>query len=421
MRTIPSFLARSSTCPIGAAASRGRSAPVRAAAAATGRGMPARTLLAALALAAAAALAAGCGSGDAKAAAGKSAAPPAVPVTVGSVVQKTMPVDIGAIGRVDPLQTVAVRALVGGQLVRVAFQEGQDVAKGDLLFVIDPRPYQAALDSARARLARDRAMADKAGADVRRYADLVTKEYVTKEQFDQIQATAQSLKATLQEDQAAVESARLQLAYCTIHAPLGGRTGGLNAHAGNLVKANDDTPMVVVHQIRPIYVSFSVPESNLPEIKRHQGQRELEVAAVPPATGAAPSHGELTFVDNQVDRTTGTILLKATFQNQDRSLWPGQFVNVVLTLVRQPGALVVPAQAVQNGQQGQYVFVVRGDETVETRPIVVNRTIGAEAVVDRGLQAGEKVVTDGQIRLAPGVRVQEKNAPPPAAGKEAKS
>ena len=369
-------------------------------------------LLAALGFAALAALALGCGDADGKAAAAKAAAPqPAVPVTVGSVVSKTMPVELGAIGRVEPLQTVAVRALVGGQLLRVAFREGQDVRQGDLLFVIDPRPYQAALDSAGARLARDRVMSAKADADVRRYADLVTKEYVTKEQFDQIQATAQSLKATLQEDQAAVESARLQVGYCTIHAPIGGRTGSLNAHAGNLVKPNDDTPMVVVHQILPIYVSFAVPESHLPEIKRHQAQGDLEVRAVPPNTAAAPSHGELTFVDNQVDRTTGTILLKATFQNQDRSLWPGQFVNVVLTLVRQAGAVVVPAQAVQNGQQGQFVFVVRGDRTVESRPIVVSRTIGAEAVVERGLAPGEVVVTDGQVRLAPGVRVEEKSGP----------
>jgi len=385
----------------------------------------ARPPLAAFALPAAfavvAALAAGCGGADGKAAAARSAPPPAVPVTVGSAVRKTMPVELGAIGRVEPLQTVAVRALVGGQLLRVAFREGQDVAKGDLLFLIDPRPYQAALDSAGARLARDRVMSAKADADVRRYAELVTKEYVTKEQYDQIQATAQSLKATLQEDQAAVESARLQVGYCAIHAPIGGRTGSLNAHAGNLVKPNDDTPLVVVHQILPIYVSFAVPESHLPEIKRHQAQGELEVRAVPPNTAVTPSHGELTFVDNQVDRTTGTILLKATFQNQDRSLWPGQFVNVVLTLARQPDAVVVPAQAVQNGQQGQFVFVVREDRTVESRSIVVNRTIGAEAVVERGLAPGEVVVTDGQIRLAPGVRVEEKNgagapaAPSPAA------
>jgi membrane fusion protein, multidrug efflux system len=379
---------------------------------------PTRPLLAALALPAAltiASLTAGCGGDDGKAAAAKAAPPPAVPVTVGSAVRKTMPVELGAIGRVEPLQTVAVRALVGGQLLRVAFGEGQDVNKGELLFLIDPRPYQAALDSASARLMRDRVMSTKADADVRRYAELVTKEYVTKEQYDQIQATAQSLKATLQEDQAAVESARLQVGYCTIHAPIGGRTGSLNAHAGNLVKPNDDTPMVVVHQILPIYVSFAVPESHLPEIKRHQGQGDLEVRAVPPNTAVTPSHGELTFVDNQVDRTTGTILLKATFQNQDRSLWPGQFVNVVLTLARQTDAVVVPAQAVQNGQQGQFVFVVRGDRTVESRPIVVNRTIGAEAVVERGLAPGEVVVTDGQIRLAPGVRVEEKGGPAPAA------
>jgi multidrug efflux system membrane fusion protein len=370
---------------------------------------------AALAAAALALCTAGCGGDDAKAAAAaRGAQAPAVPVTVGEAVAKTMPVEIAVIGRVEPLQTVAVRAQVGGQLLRVAFQEGQDVDKGALLFAIDPRPYQAALDSAKARLARDQAVSQKADADVRRYTDLVAKEYVTKEQFEQTQATAQSLRATLLEDRAAVESSRLQLDYCTIHAPIGGRTGSLNARAGNLIKPNDDTPMVVIHQIRPIYVSFAVPESKLPEIKRRQEQRQLEVTAAAPETGAAPSRGELTFVDNQVDRTTGTILLKATFQNQDRSLWPGQFVNVVLTLARQPAALVVPARAVQNGQRGQFVFVVKPDRTVEMRPIEVNRTVGAEAVIDRGLAPGERVVTDGQIRLAPGVRVQDMSSPQPA-------
>jgi multidrug efflux system membrane fusion protein len=379
---------------------------------------PARRWLPVATFAAAAALtllaAGGCGGGDAKAAAGtKGALPPAVPVTVGQAMVKTMPVEIAVIGRVEPLQTVAVRAQVGGQLLRVAFQEGQDVDKGALLFAIDPRPYQAALDSARARLARDQAVSQKADADVRRYTDLVAKEYVTKEQFEQTQATAQSLRATLLEDRAAVESSRLQLEYCTIHAPISGRTGSLNAHAGNLIKPNDDTPMVVIHQIRPIYVGFAVPESKLPEIKRRQEQRQLEVTAAAPDTGAAPSRGELTFVDNQVDRTTGTILLKATFQNQDRSLWPGQFVNVVLTLARQPAALVVPARAVQNGQRGQFVFVVKQDSTVEPRPIEVDRTVGAEAVVARGLAPGERVVTDGQIRLAPGVRVLDQSGPGP--------
>lgn len=386
--------------------------------------LPVAILAAAAALAA---LVAACGGGDAGPADGKAAAAgrngraPAVPVTVGEAVAKTMPVEITVIGRVEPQQTVAVRAQIGGQLLRVAFQEGQDVDKGALLFAIDPRPYEAALDSARARLARDQATSQKADADVRRYADLVTKEYVTKEQYEQIQATAQALKATLLEDRAAVESARLQVEYCSIHAPISGRTGGLNARAGNLVKPNDDTPMVVVHQIRPIYVSFAVPESKLPEIKRHQEQRPLEVSATAPDTAAAPSRGALTFLDNQVDRATGTILLKATFQNQDRSLWPGQFVNVVLTLAHQPAAVVVPARAVQNGQQGQFVFVVKQDRTVEPRPIVVNRTVGPEAVIDRGLLPGERVVTDGQIRLAPGVRVQELAGPRPSAAAPALS
>ncbi|HVT16199.1 MAG TPA: efflux RND transporter periplasmic adaptor subunit [Thermoanaerobaculia bacterium] len=354
-------------------------------------------------------LAAACSGGGQPAAQAQAAArAESVPVTVGSVVRKTLPVELTAIGRVEPLDTVAVRALVGGELERIHFHEGQDVVRGEPLFTIDPRPFQASLAAAQARLARDQVLAGKAGADVRRYGELVAKEYVTREQFEQTQANAQSLQATINEDKAAIETARLQLNNCSIRAPISGRTGSLMVHAGNLVSPASEQPLVVINQIRPIYVSFAVPESELGAIKQRQAQRGLAVAASAPGTGPEAFRGELTFIDNQVDRATGTILLKATFPNQGSALWPGQFVNVVLTLSQQAGAVVVPAQAVQTGQQGQYVFVVKRDATVESRPVVVSRTVGAEAVVARGLQPGETVVTDGQLRLVPGVRVKAK-------------
>jgi membrane fusion protein, multidrug efflux system len=300
----------------------------------------------------------------------------AVPVTVGTVVRKTVPVEIEAVGKVEAVSTVEVLARVGGQLTGVHFTEGQEVRKGQLLFTLDPRPYQAAVAQAEAALARDRALAANSAADLRRYGDLVQKEYVTREQYDQIAANSASLEATVNADRAAVEAARLQLGYCQIHAPISGRTGSLLVHQGNLVKANDNQPLVVIHQIQPIYVSFAVGEQ-----------------------------GALSFVDNQIDQNTGTILLKATFPNDHRSLWPGQFTKVRMILAQQE-AVVVPSQAVQNGQQGQFVFVVKADQTVESRPVQVARTVGGDAVVTTGLAPGETVVTDGQLRLAPGVKVK---------------
>jgi multidrug efflux system membrane fusion protein len=360
----------------------------------------------------------GGGKGDglsttAGAAGGKKAAQPAVPVTVGIVGTRTVPVQLEAVGKVEPLATVSVLARVGGELTGVRFAEGQEVQKGQVLFTIDPRPYQAALDQAQAAVARDKAVAANSAADLKRYGDLVQKEYVTREQYDRIAADTASSGATVKADEAAVEAARLQLEYCTIRSPLGGRTGSLLVHAGNLVKANDAQPLVVIHQIQPIYVSFAVPEAELASIERYRSQGsgsqgQLTVESVPAEGRGASQQGALSFIDNQIDRTTGTILLKATFPNASRTLWPGQFTNVRLTLARQANAVVVPAQAVLTGQQGQYVYVVRADQTVENRGIQVARTVGGEAVIASGLSPGETVVTDGQLRLAPGTRIQAK-------------
>lgn len=354
----------------------------------------------------------GCSGGKADGPPGgqaKGGAQPAVPVTVATVARKTVPVQVEAVGKVEPLSTVAVLARVGGELNRVHFTEGQEVQKGQVLFTIDPRPYQAALAQAQAAVARDKAVAANSASDQKRYADLVQKEYVTREQFDRIAAETASAQATVKADEAAVEAARLQLEYCTIRAPLSGRTGSLLVHQGNLVKANDAQPLVVINQIRPIYVSFSVPQGQLPEIERYRSAGQLTVEAVPSEGGGAPQQGTLSFIDNQIDRATGTILLKATFPNEIRALWPGQFTKVRLTLAQQADAVVVPAQAVQTGQQGQYVYVVRPDQTVESRTVQVSRTVGGDTVVSAGLTPGETVVTDGQLRLAPGVKVKTKD------------
>jgi multidrug efflux system membrane fusion protein len=298
---------------------------------------------------------------------------------------------------------------VGGEVTKVGFKDGDNVKKGDLLFQIDPRPYEATLAQARAQLERDRAMTQWSENQVKRYADLVQKDYVTKEQFDTTRSTAEASVATVKADEAAVENARLQLSYCTVTAPISARAGSVLVYPGNQVKGNDDKPLVVLNQIQPVFVSFAVPESSLAAIRRHSrpGQR-LAVVASPSGNPAGAQTGELTFWDNTVDPTTGTILLKATFSNSNEALWPGEYVDVLLTLATEPGVLVVPSQAVQTGQAGQYVYVVKNDLTVESRPVTVSRTHGAFAIVATGLQPGERVVTDGQLRLAPGAKVEIK-------------
>jgi len=331
-----------------------------------------------------------------------------VPVTVATAQQKNIPVQLRAIGTVQPLQTVAVRALVGGQLTRVWFREGDEVHQGDMLFTIDPRPYQAVLAQAEANLARDEAQARNAESESARYADLVKKDYVTREEAEKFSSGAEAARATVGADRAAVENARLQLSYCAIHAPLDGRTGSLQVHAGNLVKANDTTPLVVINKIHPVNVQFAVPEAQL-EALRAAGLGNVAVDAEPQGSNRSET-GKLSFVDNAVDPTTGTITLKATFANQDAALWPGQYVNVAVTLGDRPNAIVVPAQAVQNGQRGQYVFVVKGDNGVEMRPVTVAQQVEQQVIIDRGVNAGETVVTDGQLKLTPTSKVQIKQS-----------
>ncbi len=379
------------------------------------------------------------GPADAKAAAQK----PAVPVTASAAVEQDVPVQLRAIGNVQAYTTVSVLSLVGGELFQVHFKEGQEVRKGDLLFTIDQRPFQAALEQAQAtraqhqaqvlqaeaNVARDMAQLENARVEEQRYKKLVEGGYVAREQYDRMLTNERSLSATIDADRAAVataravvradeatvENARLQLSYTVIRAPIEGRTGNVLIHKGNVIKANDmGNPLVVITQIHPIYVAFSVPEQELERIKRYRATGELKVEATAPGQPPTTVRGDLTFVNNAVDQTTGMIQLKATFQNTENALWPGQFANVVLTLTTQPRAVVVPSQAVQSGQQGSYVFVVKPDSTVEARPVVLGSTDGRNIVIAKGVAAGEQVVTDGQLRLVPGARVDVKSVPAPA-------
>jgi membrane fusion protein, multidrug efflux system len=340
----------------------------------------------------------------------KPSTPPAVPVTAAAVETMDVPLEVTAVGHVDAFSNVAVRTRVGGEVTRVEFREGQDVRAGDLIFELDRRPYQAELAEADANLERDRARAREADENLKRYAELIKKDYVTKEQFSQATANADALRATVKGDEAALETARLNLAYCTIAAPISGRTGGLLVHSGNLVKANDDRPLVLINQVEPIYVTFSVPESTLADVKRRAAAGTLRVSALPNDPGAVPSEGVLTFIDNAVDSTTGTINLRATFPNRERDLWPGQFTNVSLVLATDAKATVAPNTAVQPGQNGSFVYVVKADDSVEARPVTVRRVFKQWTIVDKGLAPGERVVTDGQLRLAPGAKVTIKKA-----------
>lgn len=338
----------------------------------------------------------------------KASGPPPVPVTTAVAVRKTVPVSVRAIGHVEPIATVAVKARIGGELSQVHFTEGQNVRAGETLFTIDPRQYAAELRQAEAQLARDQALAKKAEADVARYRDLVAKDFVTKEQYDQIVATAGSARASVEADQANVDNARLQLAYCTITSPIAGRTGNLSVKVGNLIKANDDHGLVTINQIKPINVSFTVPAQLLPQIGKSE-DRHLRVRAVLPGEAKAED-GTLTFVDNGVDPATSTVLLKATFPNESERLWAGQFVDVTLVLGEERDRVVAPASAVLTGQQGDYVFVVKPDKTVDMRVVKVARRDETDAVIDSGLQAGDTVVTDGQLRLVTGTRIEVKAA-----------
>jgi multidrug efflux system membrane fusion protein len=337
----------------------------------------------------------------------------AIPVTIATVMQKEMPIDIRVIGTAEAYSTVAVHGQITGQLTSVSFKEGDDVKKDQVLFELDRRPLEAALQQAQANLQRDIAQAANAQSQAQRYQDLADRGIATKEQLETSQASATALNATVEADRAAVDNAKVQLQYATISAPIAGRTGALMVHEGNLVRANDTTPLVVINQISPMYVTFAIPESRLPELKRYMARRPLDVVAQAPNDEGPASHGRITFVDNNVDPTTGTIKVKGTFANGDHRLWPGQFVNVTVTLTNDPEAIVVPTAAVQAGQQGSFVFVVKPDQTVELRPVDVGRTSGDLSVIEKGLTPGETVVTDGQLRLVPGSHISVKSASEP--------
>ena len=362
---------------------------------------------------------------------------PPVPVTVGDVLEKTIPVQLTAVGNAMAYTTVGIKSQINGQLVEVRFKEGQEVRKGDLLFVIDPRPFEAALRQteaalnqrqaevrqAQATVERDTAQLENSKVQERRYRELVSKELIAREQYDTLntnmaamqatveadRAQVENAKAALQAAQANVDNARLQLAYTTIYAPIDGRTGNLLVQNGNVLKANDDNPIVVINQIHPIYVSFSVPEQYLADIKKYGATGRLQVVARPPRQQETLATGELTFVNNTVDQTTGTIQLKATFANETNRLWPGQFVDVAMTITSRT-AIVVPSQSIQPGQQGPYVFIVKPDQTVESRLVTPGARLGAETIVEKGVKSGERIVTDGQLRLVPGARIEARPA-----------
>jgi membrane fusion protein, multidrug efflux system len=351
-----------------------------------------------------------------------------VPVVTTHVVKKALPVTIPAVGTVEAIQTVQIRAQVSGQLASIAFKEGSEVRKGRLLFTIDPRPFEAALAQAEATAARDTATASNQQAERTRFGQLFQQGLIPRDQFEQQTAAATAAEDTVNVDKAAVDTARLNLQYARITAPIGGKTGSLGVHVGDVLRANDTTPMVVINQVAPIYVTFSVPGRYLADIRRYQAEGPLPVEARPQANelpGAPPpapaattpdvepagpdsriSKGQVAFIDNAVDSTTGTIKLRGTFGNNDRALWPGLFVQVALDL-RTETAVVVPAQAVQVSQNGPYVYVVDANRTAQMRPVTIERQQGSEIVIARGLTEGEELITDGQLRVTPGARVAD--------------
>jgi len=343
----------------------------------------------------------------------QSAPPATVPVVVSTAEQKDVPVEIRAIGNVEAENTVGVKAQVTAELMAVHFREGQDVKKSDLLFTFDRRQIEAELKRAESTLARDEAQWKNARVQAERYQRLLDEGVVAREQYDQILANAEALEATVLASRAAVENARVQLTYTKIYSPISGRTGTLLVHQGNIVKANADSPMVTINQIEPVNVMFAVPEAQLGDVKRFMREGKLKVQSVIPTEPDKPLEGHLQFVDNAVDAATGTIKLKATFANKDRRLWPGQFVDVVLTLTQQSNAVVVPSQAVQTGQAGQYVYVIKEDMTAESRPVTVGRTVRGQTVIEKGVAPGERVVIDGHLRLVPNAKVELKSAGSP--------
>jgi membrane fusion protein, multidrug efflux system len=334
---------------------------------------------------------------------------PPVPVLAEKVVQRDVPNQLREIGTVEAFESIAIKAQIEGVLDSVMFKEGGFVTKGQLLFRIDRRPFAAALSQAQANQARDQADANQARTDERRFAYLLKEGVGSREQYDQAYAKAANMEATVAADRAAAESARLSLQYAEIHSPIDGQTGKLQAHAGDLIKADADNPIVTIAQVEPIYVDFSIPEKDLAQVRASMARRTLEVDAAIPGDQGPPEHGVLSFVDNSVDKTTGTISLKGLFENENRRLWPGQFVNATLTLAVIRQAVLAPSQAIQTGQEGPFVYVIGHDMKVAARPVVAGAVVDTETIIDRGLNAGETVVTDGQLRLVPGATVRIKS------------
>jgi len=333
----------------------------------------------------------------------------AVPVLIGISGQKTIAVELQAVGTVEPFAVVAIKSQVTGTLKNIHFKEGDDVKKGDLLFSLDTRPFIAMLNQAQGSLIRDRAQLENARNELLRYAGAAKKGYVSTEQAEQAETKVATLAATIKADEAAVENARLQLEFCTLYAPIDGRTGELPVAEGNLIKANADTAMVTINQVTPIKVSFTVPGKHFSEIKKFRDEGSLQVALTTPA--GVSTVGTFAFLDNSIDQATGTLRLKAEFANKDKDLWPGQMLPVRLLLTSRPDTTVVPTQAIQVGQNGPRIFVVKDDATVEERAVSTGVPVGAETVIEAGLSPGERVVTDGQLQLANGTKVEERDKP----------
>jgi multidrug efflux system membrane fusion protein len=333
----------------------------------------------------------------------------AVPVLIGTSTTKTVPVELKATGTVEPYATVAIKSQITGILQRIHFKEGADVKKGDILFSLDPRPVAAMLGQAQGALVRDKAQLDNARKELERYATAAKKGYVSTEQAEQAETKVATLAATIKANEAAVENARLQLEFCTISSPIDGRTGELPVAEGNLIKANADTAMVTINQVSPIKVSFTVPGKHFGDIKKYRDQGTLQVALSGPEGN--PVTGKFSFLDNTIDQATGTLRLKAEFTNEDKDLWPGQFVAIRIFLTSLPDATVVPTQAVQVGQSGPHIFVVKDDASVEDRPVAIGMSLDGETVVESGLSPGERVVTDGQLQLTSGTKVEERGKP----------
>jgi membrane fusion protein, multidrug efflux system len=334
---------------------------------------------------------------------------PPVPVVVGTAVQKAVPVEITAVGNVEAYSEVSIKAQVPGQLQEVHFKEGDFVRKGQLLLTIDPRPFQAALAQAQAALARDKAVAVNSRTQAQRYEKLFAEGVVPAQQVESMKSEADAAEASLKSDEAAVQTAQLNLEYSTIYSPIDGRTGSLMLKPGNLLKVAD-VPIVVINQVNPIFVNFAVPQQYWPDVKKFMAQGTLRVKATVPRDTGLPETGTVTFLDNNVDSTTGTIHLRATFTNAENRLWPGLYVNIVLTLSEDSRALVIPAQAILLGDSGPFVYVVGPEKTVEPRPVVTDRTVNGEIVIEKGLKPGDTVVVDGQVRLEPHAKVEIKAA-----------